>query len=449
MSIHPIDFRYGSQEMKDVFEENQKLDYLLKVEVALVEALADFGKIPREAANGIKSKATSEFVKLERIKEIEKETRHDIMALVKAITEVTGEAGKYVHLTATSYDIVDTALALQLRDGLDILIEKGKELLNHCLDFAEKHKELVMIGRTHGQHAIPITLGFKFANYSHNIAQSLERLEEDKKYAVGRFAGAVGNYSAQQLYDLGEDLEKKVMEKLGIESVKISTQVVGRENLARIICDIAIFAGSIEQIAKEIRNLQRTEIGELSEPFGKKQVGSSTMAQKKNPVNTENICSNVKIIRSCVYPALENIALEHERDITNSAAERTIIPTTFILMDEVLRRMNRLMTKGLVVFPENMKKNLELTKGTIMSESVITALVKKGMGRQKAHEILRTCSHKALAENIHLKQVLLQNEIVSKHFDSKELDQVMDYQNYIGLSVEKTEKIIKDYKLII
>ncbi len=445
MSIHPIDFRYGSKEIKDVFEETKKLDYLLKVEVALVEALADFGKIPRDAANQIKSKATSEFVKLERIKEIEKETKHDIMALVKAITEVTGEAGKYVHLTATSYDIVDTALALQLRDGLDILIKKGEELLNHLLDFSEKHKGLVMIGRTHGQHAIPITLGFKFANYSHNIAQSLERLEEDKKYLVGRFAGAVGNYSAQQLYDLGEDLEEKIMEKLGIVPAKISTQVVGRENLARIISDIAIFAGSIEQIAKEIRNLQRTEIGELSEPFGKKQVGSSTMAQKKNPVNTENICSNVRIIRSCVYPALENIALEHERDITNSAAERAIIPTAFILMDEVLKRMIKVM-KGLVVFPENMKRNLELTKGTIMSESVITELVKKGMGRQEAHEILRICSHKALAENIHLKQVLLQNETVSKYFNSQELDKIMDYQNYIGLSVEKTEKIIKEYK---
>ena len=350
-------------------------------------------------------------------------------------------------MTATSYDIVDTALALQIRDGLDILIEKGRELLNHCLGFAEEHKSLVMIGRTHGQHAIPITLGFKFANYSHNIAQCLERLEQDKKYAVGRFAGAVGNYSAQQLYDLGEDLEKKIMEKLDIEPVKISTQVVGRENLARIISDIAIFASSTEQIAKEIRNLQRTEIGELSEPFGKKQVGSSTMAQKKNPVNTENICSNVKVIRSCVYPALENIALEHERDITNSAAERSIIPTTFILMDEVLRRMNKLMTKGLVVFPENMIRNLELTKGTIMSESVITELVKKGMGRQEAHELLRICSHQALAENIHLKQILLQNEAVSKYFNEQELDRAMDYKNYIGLSVQKTEKIIKEYKI--
>jgi len=435
MSIHPIDFRYGSKEIKEIFEERKKLDYLLKVEAALAEALADFDKIPREAANEIKNKATLEFVKLERMKEIEKETRHDIMAL----------AGKYVHLTATSYDIVDTALALQLRDGLDILIEKGKELLNHCLDFAQEHKGLVMMGRTHGQHAIPTTLGFKFANYSHNIAQCLERLEEDKKYAVGRFAGAVGNYSAQQLYDLSEDFEKKIMEKLGIEPVKISTQVVGRENLARIISDIAIFAGSIEQMAKEIRNLQRTEIGELSEPFGKKQVGSSTMAQKKNPVNTENICSNVRIIRSCVYPALENIALEHERDITNSAAERSIIPTTFILMDEVLERMNKVM-KGLVVFPENMKRNLEMTKGTIMSESVITELVKKGIGRQEAHEILRICSHKALAENIHLKQVLLENEIVSKYFDNQEMDKIMDHQNYIGLSIEKTEKIIKEYR---
>ena len=367
------------------------------------------------------------------------------MALVKALTEVCGESGKYVHLTATSYDIVDTAQALQLKEAIEILLIKGKELLKNCLTVSKEYKGLIMIGRTHGQHAIPITLGFKFANYADKIGEDLEKLKEDEKYICGKFSGAVGNYAAQQVYHLGDKLEKKIMEKLDIEAADISTQVVPRENIARIICDIAIFAGTIEQIAKEIRNLQRTEISELSEPFGEKQVGSSTMAQKRNPVNTENICSNIRVIRSCVYPALENIALEHERDLTNSASERSILPTIFILMDEILMRINKVI-KGLVVFPENIKKNLELTKGTTMAEAVITELVKRGMGRQEAHEILRKSSMQALSKNSNLKEVLWKDKKVLKYLNQNELKKIINYQNYVGLSVKKTEKIIKKWR---
>ncbi len=445
MAIHPIDYRYGSEEMREIFDEEKKLERELKVEATLTEVLAELGRIPKEAARVIKEKANTNFVKLERVKEIEKEIRHDVMALVKALSEVCGPAGKYVHLIATSYDIVDTVRALQIKEAAEILLQKGEELLENCLDFSEKYKDLIMIGRTHGQHAIPITLGFKFANYADKIGENLKRLKEDEKYICGKFSGAVGNYTAQQIYNLGDKLEKRIMEKLGLKPADISTQVVARENIARIICDIAIFASSVEQIAKEIRNLQRTEIAELSEPFGKKQVGSSTMAQKRNPVNTENICSNVKIIRSCIYPALENIALEHERDLTNSAAERSILPTIFVLMDEVLKRMSKVI-KGLVVFPGNMRKNLELTKGTIMAEAVITELVKRGMGRQEAHEILRKSSIQAFSENRNLKEILLKNREVMRYLDRNELDKIMNYKDYIGLSVEKTNEIIKKWE---
>ncbi len=445
MAIHPIDYRYGSKEMREIFDEEKRLEQQLRVEAALTEVLAELGKIPREAAKVIKEKANINFVKLERVKEIEEETKHDVMALVKALSEVCGEAGKYVHLTATSYDIVDTAQALQIKGALEILFGKGKELLKNCLDISERYKDLIMIGRTHGQHAIPITLGFKFANFTDKIGDNLERLKEDEKYIRGKFSGAVGNYAAQKVFGLGDDFEKKIMGKLKIQAADISTQVVPRENIARIISDLVIFACSIEQIAKEIRNLQRTEIAELSEPFGEKQVGSSTMAQKRNPINVENVCSNVRVIRSCVWPILENIALEHERDLTNSASERSILPTIFVLMDEILIRMNKVV-KGLVVFPENIRKNLELTRGGIFAEAIITELVKKGMGRQEAHEILRESSMRTFSESRNLKDILLENKEVLKYLNQNELEKIMDYQSYLGLSIEKTEKIIQKWQ---
>lgn len=448
MAIHPIDYRYGSREMKGIFEEEKRLEYQLKVEAALAEALADFGKISKKTAKIIKEKANLNFVKLERVKEIEKETKHDVMAMVRVLTEVCGKAGKYVHLTATSYDIVDTAQALQIKEATEILLEKGKELLKTCLNICQKYRDLIMIGRTHGQHAIPITLGFKFANYADKIGESLKCLSDDKKYISGKFSGAVGNYAAQMIYGLNEQFEKAITKKLGLEAVDISTQVVPRENIARIICELAIFAGTIEQIAKEIRNLQRTEISELAEPFGEKQVGSSAMPQKRNPWESENICSNVRIIRSCVYPALENIALEHERDLTNSAAERTILPTIFILMDDILARMNKILT-GLRVFPEMMRRNLELTRGGVLAEAVVTELVDRGMGRQVAYEILRESSIKATRLRRDLKDVLLENKEISKFLTKKDLEKIMDYKNYIGFSVEKTEKIIKKWQLFL
>jgi adenylosuccinate lyase len=446
MAVHPIDFRYGSKEMRSIWEEEARLQKMLDVEAALALALADLKKIPEKDALEIKKKAHTGFVKLERVKELEAETKHDVMALVKALTEQCGESGKYVHLTATSYDIVDTALALQLRDSLEIILGKGKKLLETVLDFAEKHEKLVMVGRTHGQHAIPITLGFKFANYADKLGMGLDNLVWDKENLVrGKFSGAVGNYAAQKALGIdGGMLEEKVMEKLGLQKADISTQVVARENLARILSDLAIFCCTIEQVANEVRNLQRTEIGELSEGFGEKQVGSSTMAQKKNPINAENICSNVRVIRSVVYPALENIALEHERDLTNSAAERAILPTAFLLADEVIARMTRVV-QGLEVSEENIKKNLELTRGGILAEAIITKLVEKGVGRQEAHELLRKSSHEAMREGKNLGKVLEENG-VAKKFGKKEFEELLDYENYVGLSAEKTHEIVLKWR---
>ena len=443
--IHPIENRYGSEEMRAIFQEERKLELELRVEAALAQALADFGVIPQDAARAIGEKATLEFVKLDRVKQIEKETNHDLMAVVKALAEVSGAAGKYVHLTATSYDIVDTALALRIKAAVEILAAKGRELLKVCLDFAKANKGLTMIGRTHGQHAVPITLGFKFANYCDKIGDDVIRLEQDFIYIRGKFSGAVGSCAAQRAYGINGDLEQAIMARLGISAADISTQVVARENIARIVCDLAILAGTLEQIAKEVRNLQRTEIAELAESFAAKQVGSSTMAQKRNPISAENICSNARVIRSCVAPILEDISLEHERDLTNSACERSILPTVFILSDEIISRAARLVS-GLQVSPENIKKNLTLSDGAVMAEAVITLLAKKGMDRQVAHEILRIAANEARAGNRGLGSMLADNAEVMKYISQSELDKAMDCNNYVGLSVQKTELIVEKWE---
>jgi len=444
VSVHPIDYRYGSPEIRSVFTEKNRVKKMLDVEVALVQALADMKKAPKSAAKEIAAKAKK--VKLERVKEIEKETKHDVMALVKALSEqCSPSTAKYVHLTATSYDIVDTAIALQVKEGLEILLNRGSKLLQTILDLAQKHKKTVMVGRTHGQHATPITLGFKLANYADKLGEDLTRLAMDQDFFVhGKFSGATGTYSSQKLYGV-TGLEEKVMEKLDLEPAGISTQVVAREELAFVLSDIAVTAGTLEQMAKEIRNLQRTEIGEISEGFGRKQVGSSAMPQKRNPINCENVCSNARVVRSCVTPALENIALEHERDLTNSACERSIIPTAFVLMDDMLDRMNKIY-QNLQVFPERMKQNLELTRGRIMAEAIVTGLVRKGMDRQKAHELLRRASMKSLNQGKHLREVLVKDRKVSKLLTEKELDTLMKYENYVGLADKKVGEVIKKWK---
>ncbi len=444
MSIHPIDYRYGSQEIREIFKEEKKLEYQLKVESALSETLAEFGIIPKSSAQIIKKRANLKFVKLKRVKEIEKKVKHEVVALVLALSEVCGKAKKYVHLTATSYDILDTALALQLKEATKILLKKGKKLLKVCLKICQSYKDLIMVGRTHGQHALPITLGFKFANFTHQIGESLIRIRENQKYILGKFSGAVGTQASQRILNLPEDFEDKLLKKLDLKKAEISTQVVARENLARVLADIVILAGTLEKIAKEIRNLQRTEIFEIAEPFSEKQVGSSAMPQKRNPWQSENICSNVKIIRSCILPCLENIALEHERDLTNSAAERTILPTIFVLMDDILERMTKIL-ENLDVFPENMEKNLKLSKGRIFAEAILSQLVKKGAERQKSHQLLKELSFKAEREKREFKEVLMESKEIQKYLSQKEIEKVLQPENYLGFAIKKTEKIIKKW----
>lgn len=441
MAIHPIEYRYGSKEMKAVFEEQNRLQKLLDVEAALARAHGKVGNVSTKNADIISKKANTKYVKLARVKEIEEETKHDIMAVVLALSEQCGSAGKYVHLGATSYDIVDTANALQFKEALQIVEKDLLELEGILLELAKKHIKTVAIGRTHGQHATPITYGLKFAVWAREIRRHINRIEESRKrILVGKMSGAVGTMAS--FGEKGVQIQELVMKELGLNPAEVSTQVVQRDRYAELIWLVALIAATLDKIGKEIRNLMRTEIGEISESFAAQQVGSSTMPHKRNPVSAEKVCGLARVIKSNVFVALENVSLEHERDLTNSSSERVIIPESFILLDEILKTAKKVLS-GLTFHPENIEKNLKLTRGLNMAEAVMLALVDKGMTRQKAHELLRKLSMKAFKEKIELKKVLLDSREVTRLLSRKEIESLMDPRKYIGTAVEQVQKVLK------
>jgi len=329
--IHPIEYRYCFPEMKALFDEESKLRKMLDVETALARAHATLGKIPKNDAEAITKAAKR--VKLGRVKEIEEETHHDVMSMAEALAEKSGKAGRWVHMGATSYDIIDSMWALVLKDAASILEGDLRALKRELRKLAKRHEKTVMVGRTHGQHALPITFGFKCAIWLNDICIHEQRLRELKKrLLVGKMSGAVGTFAG-----FGTSrVQKIVMDELGLSEPRITNQVVQREALAELVAYAGIVAGTIEKIAKEIRNLSRSEIKEVEESFVKGQVGSSTMPQKRNPHKSENLCGIARVIRSNVAVGLEDIALEHERDLSNSSAERIILPETLILLEILL-----------------------------------------------------------------------------------------------------------------
>ncbi len=439
----PIDFRYGRDRMKSIFEETSRLQRLLDVEAALARAEAKAGVIPADAAKAIAKHATTKEVTVARVNELEEETRHDIMAVVLALTEASGtEAGRYVHLGATSNDISDTATALQLRDAIAILDADLAGLAQALVTLADKHKRTVMLGRTHGQAAVPITFGLKMAVFAAEVGRHRERLVEgSKRILVGKMSGAVGTGAAFGPKAL--EIQDAVMADLGLTADEASTQVVGRDRHAEFIAILANVASSLEKFATEVRNLQRTEIGEAAEAFEeKKQVGSSTMAQKENPVNAENVTSLARIVRSLAIPAYENVALWHERDLTNSASERIILPHACVLLDDMLARSTDIF-RNLRVNPERMRANLEATQGQVMAESVMIALTRKGMGRQEAHSLVREAAMKARAEGHHLREVLKAHKVVKERMTAKELEEALLPERYIGQSERIVESVVR------
>jgi adenylosuccinate lyase len=429
--------------MLKIFEEEARVQKLLDVEAALALAHAEVGNIPREDAEKIAKMASTKYVKVERVKAIEKEIKHDIASLVRALSEVSGDSGAYVHLGATSYDIVDTANALQLKDAVAVLEKRLVEFKMILQRQAGQHKDTVMIGRTHGQHALPITLGFKFAVWGYEVDRHIQRLEECRKRVLaGKISGAVGTQAG--LGEHAEKIQELVMKRLGLQAAEISTQIVQRDRYAELVCIYSMIASSLENFATEIRELQRPEIAEVFESFeATKQVGSSTMPHKQNPETCERVCGLARIVRSLATPALEDIITWHERDLTQSSAERFILPESSILLDYILSLMCNIVV-NLRVDSERMIANLFLTQGRAMSESVMMTLVKKGINRQEAHEMLRQLTIKSAVEKKPFKQVLMEDSLVSTTLSEKEINSALNPKNYLGTAIKQAEKFAKN-----
>jgi adenylosuccinate lyase len=428
--------------MKSIFEEEARVQRMLDVEAALAWAHGEVGNIPKKDAERIIAMASLKHVKLDRVKEIEREIKHDIASLVRACAEACGPSGAYVHYGATSYDIVDTANALQLKDALSLIEKRLDDFEKVLMDKAVRYKETIMIGRTHGQHALPMTLGFKFAVWLREISRHIERLRQCReRVTVGKMSGAVGTQAG-----LGENavkIQELVMQRLGIKAADISTQIVQRDRYAELVCLFAMIASSLENFASDIRESQRPEIGELFESFeAGKQVGSSTMPHKRNPETCERVCGLARIVRSLVFPALEDVVTWHERDLTQSSTERFVIPEACILTDYLLYLMKDIVA-NMRVDEQRMLNNIGMTQGRGMSEAVMIALARKGLNRQEAHELLRKLTLKSELEKRHFREILLKDKTVRSKLSEKEIDEALNPINYLGTAVRQVELAVE------
>ena len=442
MQVSPIDYRYGRDEAKEIWSRNGRHSRLLEVERALVWAHCKMGKVSAEHYDKIADISDPGIVTAERVDELEKETKHDIMALTKAMAEVAGDAGWCIHLGATSNDIVDSAVALQIRDSIRLQRITMTELLRVLCDISERYRDTVMLGRTHGQAAVPITFGLKVAVWVDEFRRHLVRLDEmEKRCITGKFLGAVGTGAA--LGPSALELQQLIMSELGLEIPVATTQVVGRDRYIEWVGWMANVSSSIEKVLQEIRNLQRTEIGEVAEAFDvKKQVGSSTMAHKKNPITSENACGLARIIRSMIMPSYENALLWHERDLANSSSERFTLSHSMILLDDIIVKCTSVM-KNLVINREQMKINLENQRGLIMAEKVMLELVDRGVSRDIAHEILREASMNTIENQSNLKSECMNNQIIKEKISEDEIDRMFNPLSHIGLSGEIVDNAIK------
>jgi adenylosuccinate lyase len=438
MPVHPIEERYGTAEMRAVWSEQNRFSCIVRAEVALAKAEAVCEMIPPTAALEIEEKAPA--ASLERAKQIEAEISHDMMAIVRAISEVCGEAGRWVHYGATSNDILDTATGLQLAQALDLLDGKLRKLLAVLLRRADETRELVCIGRTHGQHGVPTTYGLRFAIWASEVGRHIERLAQLRpRVVVGQMTGAVGTQAA--MGTKGMAVQAAMMENLGIGSVDVSNQVISRDRYAEYFMFCAGVATTLDKIGVEIRSLQRTEIGEVEEAFGAKQVGSSTMPHKRNPIKSEQVCGLARIVRASVEPSLQNNTLWDERDLTNSSCERVLFPEASILTDHCLRIMTGVLD-GLVINRAAIRRNLAFLHGINMAEPVMIELTKKGMNRQDAHEAVRLASMQALAENKPLADVLSTDPEVVRFCSKNDIAALLNPDAYTGTAVQQVERVI-------
>ncbi|MFC2050145.1 adenylosuccinate lyase [Chloroflexota bacterium] len=419
--------RYSRPQMKKIWSEESKFDKWLQVEIAACEAWAEMGTIPKEAIPKIKRARFN----LERIAEILKVTHHDVTAFLQAVSESLGEESRFIHLGLTSSDVIDTALSLQLKEASRLLAKDVAELTTVLEDKAIEHKHTIMIGRTHGVHAEPITFGLKLALWAQEMKRNAARLAEAEKIiSVGKISGAVGTYAT-----VPPEVEEKACIKLGLAPAPISSQIIQRDRHAQFITTLAIIASSLEKFATEIRGLQRTEVLEAEEPFAAGQTGSSAMPHKRNPELCERVCGLARLVRGYALTSMENIALWHERDISHSSTERVIFPDGCLVLDYILSIFTSVM-KGLKVYPENMRRNLELTQGLVFSQRVLISLIDKGLSRQKAYELVQRNAMKAWKQKISFLDLLMADTEAMAHLSEKELKPLFDY-NYFTKHVDK------------
>ncbi len=441
MSVSPLDYRYGRPEAKEIWSREGRHTRQLEVERALVWAHCQLGRVSAEHYDMIADISDPGIVTADRVDEIEAETRHDIMTLTKAMAEKAGEAAWCIHLGATSNDIVDSAVALQIRDSIRLQRQSLKTLLATLSDLAERERDTVMLGRTHGQAAVPITFGLKIAVFVDEFRRHLVRLDELESRAItGKFLGAVGTGAAQG--ENAKELQQLILQHLGLTVPVATTQVVGRDRYIEWVGWMANVAASVEKLLQEVRNLQRSEIAEVGEWFDvEKQVGSSTMAHKRNPITAENASGLARIVRAMIIPSYENALLWHERDLANSSSERFTLSHAMILLDDILAKSDRVMGKC-VVDADRMLANIESQNGLVMAEKIMLALVDEGIHRDQAHEILRAASMVAVAENRHLREICGEDESVTSAFTSEELNQLFDPSSHLGVSGEIVDETI-------
>ncbi len=416
--------RYTLPEMGNLWTEAYKFKTWLQVEIAVCEAQAELGYIPTAAVEQIKAKANFDP---KRVLEIEAEVRHDMVAFLSNVNEYVGEAGRYIHLGLTSSDVLDTALAVQLVASLNILLQRLEELIDAIRQKAKEHRNTVMIGRSHGVHAEPITFGFKLAGWLAEVLRHQERLKNVcKTIAVGKISGAVGTYA-----NIEPRVEAITCQKLGLEPDTASTQVVSRDRHADFVQQLALLAASIERFSVEIRNLQRTDVLEVEEFFSKGQKGSSAMPHKRNPIRSERLTGMARIVRSHAGTALENVALWHERDISHSSVERVILPDACILTHFMLIEMIDIV-KNLLVYPENMERNLNCYGGVVFSQRVLLALVDKGLSREEAYAIVQQNAHTAWNKpEGNFRELIAHDSRVNQKLSAAEIEGCFDPQNHL------------------
>ncbi len=415
--------RYARPEMAAIWDDESKFRRWLEVELAVCDALAAAGEVPAEAAKAIRSKARFDVA---RIREIEATVQHDVIAFLTNVAEHVGPESRYVHLGLTSNDVVDTAQDLQIVQAADELIRDWENLSRAIETRAFRHKNTVMVGRTHGMHAEPTTLGLKLALWHVESARTIERLTNARaRLAVGKLSGAVGTFA-----HLEPEIEAVALKSLGLEPVPIASQVIQRDRHAEFVAAMALAATSIERFAIEIRHLQRSEVGEVEEPFARGQKGSSAMPHKKNPVGCEQMSGLARVLRGHLQTALENVPLWHERDISHSSAERIILPDTTILLDYMTRRFTRIV-EGMKVNEEAMRRNLESSRGVIYSGTVLLALARKGVSREDAYAWVQAAALPALAGKGDFRELLAANAEIASRLQRAELDRCCDLDHHL------------------